>query len=102
MTEAVKEAKDAKKEVAVELEKGADTVVCSSFSRCNLHPTAVSLNINHPQHCPSKLPYAEGDHTPSCCSLWQSLHGEIGSPDGINLVFRVLLDVMCKHRVLNA
>jgi len=32
VTEAVKEAKDAKKEVAVELEKGADTVVCSSSS----------------------------------------------------------------------
>lgn len=30
MTEAVKEAKDAKKEVVVELEKGADTVVGSS------------------------------------------------------------------------
>ena len=29
VTEAVKEAKDAKKEVAVELEKGADTVVGS-------------------------------------------------------------------------
>jgi len=32
VTEAVKEAKDAKKEVAVELEKGADTVVCPSSS----------------------------------------------------------------------
>ena len=49
MTEAVKEAKDAKKEVVVELEKGADTVVgclllvCSCSVLRSLAPAAFPL-----------------------------------------------------------
>ena len=56
MTEAVKEAKDAKKEVVVELEKGADTVVYSPFTRCSLHPNVTITSINHSQYCLLKLP----------------------------------------------